>query len=112
MKQHTTRKYIKSLYGDTLISIPYCKAQFLLAFKEPQYFNSGVYGWNCDYYLFSDIAICTGYRPHGTHINYELIEEYEVRAEKIYNSVQGYENRKEKINKLLNEFLTKALNEI
>lgn len=70
--------------------------------------------WNCDVYIFEVknrfVAISTGYRPFGNEINYKIIEEYEKKAREIINNFHlTYEVRKEKVKKLLNDFLEKII---
>ncbi len=57
-----------------------------MKYEEPMYYNSGVYGWNCDIYcdFKNDIAITTGYRNMtGRIIPHELIEKYTKVAKNI-----------------------------
>ena len=79
MKKFITKKEAASRFN--LYSVGYCSLQQLLKDKHPQYYHSGVYGWNCDYYLTPfDLIICTGYRPHGRKIPYEITSKYEALA--------------------------------
>lgn len=113
MKFKTTQKAIKEGYRN-IIKIGYCDLQYLLYHKNPVAYTSGGYGWNADIYdIGGGIAICTGYRPFGDiQPDYELIREYDKRAEAIahglsYNPIKAeYE-----INKLLSEFIEKILGE-
>ena len=56
---------------------------------DPQYYNCGVYGWNCDIYTewtqrAGAVAISTGYRNmRGPMIPREVIEEYSEKADAI-----------------------------
>lgn len=64
----------------------YCDLQFIFKYEEPQYYNSGFYGWNCDVYIDykRDIAITTGYRNmRGQSIPHELIKKYSEIAKDI-----------------------------
>lgn len=64
----------------------YCDLQFIFKYEEPQYYNCGVYGWNCDIYVdySRDIAITTGYRNmRGVPIPHEILKKYSDIAEKI-----------------------------
>ena len=66
----------------------YCDLQYIFNGVEPVYYNSGVYGWNCDIYIDwrRDIAITTGYRNmRGLSIPHELIKKYSDIAKEIYN---------------------------
>ena len=84
MKAKVTRKYINAVYDD-VYSVGYCGAQSLLYGVEPFAYNAGVYGWNCDYYYVNGVCICTGYRPHGKSVNYDILNEYEKQADAIRN---------------------------
>ena len=64
----------------------YSDLQVILATSYPEYYNAGVYGWNCDVYTFGDVAITTGYRnTKGKRIPEELIERYERKAQSTYD---------------------------
>lgn len=84
-KQHTTIKYIKKVWRN-VYRCGYCDLQYIMRYEEPMYYNSGVYGWNCDVYcdFARDIAITTGYRNMtGKQIPSELIEKYSNIAKEI-----------------------------
>lgn len=66
----------------------YCDLQDIYKYDDPQYYNCGVYGWNCDIYVDykRDIAITTGYRNmRGERIPGDLIKKYSEIAKTIYN---------------------------
>ncbi len=72
----------------------YCDLQNIFRNREPQFYNSGVYGWNCDVYCDykRDIAITTGYRNMaGIRIPDELIRAYDSRAKEILNKKNWFE---------------------
>lgn len=84
-KQHTTMKHIRQVWG-TVWQCGYCDLQYIMRGTEPQYYNSGVYGWNCDIYCDykRDVAITTGYRNmRGRMIPDSLIKKYSDIAEEI-----------------------------
>lgn len=112
MKVKTTRKALISAYPKA-ISIGYCGAQYLLQYQDPYYYTCGTYGWNCDGYVINDILLTTGYRGLvGDSVNYKLLETYEKQAEKISLDYSlNYEERKEKVNTLLYEFIEKTTKE-
>ena len=85
MKVHVTRKYIKAVYGNSVFSVGYCGAWHLLSGTSPFAYNAGIYGWNCDYYNFGGVIICTGYRPHGRGCH-DITDKYEKIATEIYNN--------------------------
>lgn len=73
----------------------YCDLQYICpsSMIEPQFYNCGTYGWNCDLYCDygNDTIITTGYRnTRGVPIPQELIDKYSVLASEIgkqkYNS--------------------------
>ena len=100
MKEHTTMKSICNYWGK-VYRCGYAELQFIMRHTEPKYYNSGVYGWNCDIYVDykRDIAITTGYRNmRGTLIPHELIKKYSNIAEEISkNWSVPYEETKRKL---------------
>ena len=85
MKKHTTIKFVKG-YFNKVFYCGYCDLQDIFKYEEPQYYNAGVYGWNCDIYTdyARDIAIITGYRNMtGKRIPDELIKKYTEKAKAI-----------------------------
>lgn len=82
MKHLVTQKYIRALYGNSVFSVSYCDAQHLLIGTSPFAYNAGVYGWNCDYYHFDGVIICTGYRPHGRRC-YDITRTFELAARAV-----------------------------
>lgn len=108
MKFQTTNKQIKDNYS-TILKIGYCELQALLSYESPIAYNSGAYGWNCDFYKVNNVIICEGYRPIGQNVNFDLIRETELKAEKIkYNNLLTYEEKRSKMNELLNNFIKQA----
>lgn len=107
MKFKTTKKEVLRGYYK-VIKIGYCKLQYLLYYRKPIAYTSGVYGWNADIYEVADgIAICTGCRPFGdVDVDYELAKEYNEKAEKIICNTR-VEDAKKKLDELLKEFLEK-----
>lgn len=64
-KIKVTQKYINQNFKN-IISINYCKLQFLLNDKEPLYYNNRYEGWAFDVYVIdNNTCICTGYSPIG-----------------------------------------------
>lgn len=111
MKYKTTQKAIKENYRN-IIEVGYCELYYLLLYENPVAYNSGVYGWNFDIYeIDSNAAICTGYRPIGNiKPNYATIKEYNLKASGILNNSERV-NTKEEIEKLLQEFIEKVIEE-
>ena len=110
MKFKTTRRAIVSMFP-RLIGCGYCSMQYLLYFKTPLAYTSGVYGWNFDLYKVGGVGIATGYRNMpGRRVDYETLREYEARAEKIVHDYnKPYEERRDAVNVLLSDFINKAL---
>ena len=64
----------------------YCELSHIFRNFDPQFYNCGVYGWNCDLYADyeNDVIITTGYRNmRGEMIPAELIDRYNDKASKI-----------------------------
>lgn len=108
MKTKTTFKAIRDNYSK-ILSIGYCQAQSLLVFKNARYYNSGVYGWNCDFYVINDIVICTGYKTIGKHIDSDLVKEYNNKAYSIYReSGLKLSEVEERVNSLLLDLINES----
>ena len=101
-----------------VISAGYCQMQFLLQYKERLGFiSSKNYGHESDVFLikteFPRVAISTGYHPIGVPFIYDVVSKYEKKAEKlVHDSKLKHEEKKEKVNKLLNQFIKYALKEL
>lgn len=110
-KTKTTMKHITDTFSK-VYCCGYCDLQTIMAYEKPRYYNSGVYGWNCDIYVnyTHDIAISTGYRNmKGTTIPRELIQKYNTEAKAIretmkYNEVQTAMD--DLVNRFYNELAT------
>ena len=108
MKFQTTNKQIKDNYS-TILKIGYCELQALLSYESPIAYNAGVYGWNCDFYKVNNVIVCEGYRPIGQSVKFDLIRETELKAEKIkYNNLLTYEEKRNEMTELLNNFIKQA----
>ena len=91
MKTQTTIKSIKKNWSKVW-SCGYCDLQYIMSGVEPQYYNAGIYGSNCDIYTdaLRDIAITTGYRNMaGRTIPTEIIEKYSKIAKNILADARG-----------------------
>lgn len=109
MKFKTTKKAVKDGYWKC-ISVGYCDLQYLLQFKSPVAYTCGVYGWNADIYDFGNIAIVTGYRPFGIHIDYDIVRKYNDLAKDFISDYNiDYEERKRRADALLEDFISDAL---
>ena len=106
MKKETSMKICNSFKH--VYRAGYCELQYIApkSIIEPQYYNAGLYGWNCDLYVdyASDTIITTGYRnTRGTKIPQDLLDKYSKRAAHIKNMYAHdayYENFQEFIKEL------------
>ena len=116
MKHKTTAKAIRANYPQNLIlNVGYCGAQNLLRYEEPTAYASGVYGWNFDLYEVEGLAIVTGYRgtPASKNFDYKILKKYEDKAQKVIETLKPEgmtwdkydQQRKNKVNKLLRQFI-------
>lgn len=115
MKQHTTIKAIRNNWTK-VFRCGYCDLQYIMKYEDAQYYNSGVYGWNCDIYCdFSrDIAITTGYRNMtGRAIPSEILTKYSEAAKAILSDTFSipYDEIKAKLDENRNAFFAE-LNEL
>ena len=112
MKFKTTRKEINQNFN-SVISIGYCRAQYLLRGKNPIAYNAGYYGWNCDIYDIKGVAIVTGYQPFGNiRPHYDTIKKYEDEARKICcGSCENYQNILDQTDQLLKQFIEEVTND-
>lgn len=112
MKNQVTQKYIRALYGNSVFSVSYCDAQHLLMGSSPFAYSAGVYGWNCDYYNFGGVIICTGYRPHGRRC-YDITRTYELAARAIYDDRSlTWEERGERIAAVRDKWISDLYKEV
>ena len=114
MKTHTTIKNIRNNWRK-VYRCGYCDLQNIFRGMEPQYYNSGVYGWNCDIYCDygRDIAITTGYRNMaGKTIPDELLKKYDDRAREILGNmwVKPYDEYMKELAKNREDFLEELNN--
>jgi hypothetical protein len=111
MKTKITKKQINdsgmSFIGDI---------QTLLQYQKPQYFNCGVYGWNWDCYTFYTTGhkvyfVLNGYRnfpSNRVYPGFDFVRGYEEQARAIQKDFSlSYDEKKEKTNAVLKEFLQK-----
>lgn len=107
MKYKTTQKAIKENYSN-IICIGYCHFQQLLSGKEPIAYTTRREGWAADIYEINPTTvIVTGYAPFGNiHPTYEIIKQYENLANQVkYASLIDWNEKKERLNILINEFV-------
>ena len=104
MKYKTTRKAVVN--GSVNVrSAGYCDLSHLLINHSPVAYTCGVYGWNFDVFEVYGVTICTGYRNMpGARL--EGVREYEEKAMAIlsWDNKAPYEEKREQVEKLLQEF--------
>ena len=110
MSIRTTKKEIEKNYKNK-ICVPYCDLQYLLYFKSPEFYTSGVYGWNANIFQYNyNTVIITGYRPFGNIEKYEIVKRYENEAEKIVKKKNiTYTEKKNILDELLENFINEVL---
>lgn len=89
-KEHIAIKKVRNYWSKTF-RCGYCDLYDIMRYREPMYYNAGVYGWNCDIYTDykTDIAITTGYRNMtGERIPSELIKKYSDIAKNIVEKME------------------------
>ena len=112
MKFRVTQKEIKANF-EKIISVPYCGLQNLLNYESPIAYTARREGWAADIYdMGGGVAIVTGYAPFGKiRPSYEMREQYETQAQKIrYDYSLTWEEQREQLKKLANEFIALATN--
>lgn len=112
-KIHVSMKYVKSFWNN-VYRCGYCDLQDIMKGESPMYYNSGVYGWNCDVYCDAkrNIAITTGYRNMtGKSIPHELIKKYSDIAKEINKDYwkKPYEELQEELQKNRENFFDELL---
>jgi len=112
MKFKATKKQMKDNYN-TIISIGYCDAQYLLRYENEIAYSTRSEGWACDYYDVDGVLISTGYAPlteKNTKRDYKIIRKYDEMAQNIvYNNNIGYEEQEKQIKQLLKEFINEVI---
>lgn len=108
MKYKTTRKQIMNS-GRKVIKIGYCEVQYLLQYHNENAYTTRVEGWGADIYDIGSVTICTGYAPFGNITpKYDVVHKYEDLAREVVLSNLKYENKKEQVEVLFNEFITEV----
>lgn len=110
-KQHATIKSIRQNWKKVFYC-GYCDLQDIFYHRNPQYYNAGIYGWNCDIYcdFARDIAITTGYRNMtGRRIPDELLKKYGDIAKEInsryFTVTWGWEEKQKELEENAENFL-------
>lgn len=103
-KYKTTKKTIKEGYNK-ILCIGNGNLQYMLRYIDPFAYSTRAEGWACDYYNINGTILCDGYAPIGKNVSYDLMKKYDNRAREIRNLYLPYEEEKEKLNELLNQFM-------
>lgn len=92
-KIKTTRKQIQNSFA-RVFQCGYCELAEITT-KSPLLYNSGIYGWNYDVYVFGNIAVTTGYRGmFGKNIPHELLQELHAEKKKAANELMWTDSDK------------------
>ena len=102
MKLKASKKEFKGL---NVLRVGYCKLQYLLQYKQPFAYSSGVNGWSCDYYDLDGVIISTGYQPIGKQVNNEAVATYEDIARKVSSGALDYKEKEKLIDNLIKDFV-------
>ena len=111
MKTKVTKTAIKANYPN-ILGVSYCALQWLLKYQEPFGYSARAEGWACDYYDVGGLLISTGYGPlnGNCEADYDLIKRYDDAARGIVcDYSKDYNQQKEAINKLLDQFVKEVL---
>ena len=112
MKLQTTKTAIQNGYYN-IISIGYCDLQNLLSYKNAFAYNTGVYGWNCDFYDVDGVCISSGYRPLNdvnVKFDYEIVRIYDKKASDIRcDNTIDFEIKIKMLDDLLVEFVNECI---
>lgn len=95
-KIHVSMKYVTKIFSK-VYRAGYADLQRIMEGETPQFYNAGVYGWNCDIYanFTHNAIITTGYRnTRGKLIPDELIKKYSVAAQEIKKNNANWEEIK------------------
>lgn len=108
MKFKTTQKAVKDWYV-SVIAIPYCNFDSLLALENPVAYTTRREGWGADIYEVNDVAIATGYAPFGNiRVPYEKQREYEEKARKIRYGSKPWKEMAIELRNLLETFVSEV----
>ena len=106
MKTKTTRKYINAVWKN-VYRAGYCDLQYIMRGTDPEYYNTGVYGWNWDAYADykTNAVITTGYRNMtGDPIPDALIEKYTERAKEVIKRQWTSDNVQTELERIRRDF--------
>jgi hypothetical protein len=112
MKKKYTKRDVRN-NSVTILAIGYCKAYTLFPEGDAYGYSAGSDGWDCDYHMVfannGGVTISTGYRTIGTHVNPDIVAEYEREAREARETME-YEEYREALYKLQKKFVCAVLN--
>ncbi len=84
MKTKIAMTFITNTYK-MVFRCGYCDLCNIFKYDDANFYNCGVYGWNCDIYTYGlTAAITTGYRNmRGVRIPDDILKKYDGIAKKI-----------------------------
>ena len=113
MKVRVTRKEVLSHYTN-VIRVGYYDLQFMLKYRDANFYTAGIYGWNADIYEIDyTTAIVTGYRPFGDiQPSNERVKAFDDKARAICHDMDiSHYDKEYQLNKLIVEFVAEVTNE-
>lgn len=109
MDFEVTKKAIKENFSN-ILKVKYCDAEKLLRYKTPFAYSSGVYVRSCNYYNINGVIICTGHKPIGKAVDYNLVRKYNEKAKKIVMDLKpDWQYKERKVDRLLKKLIKEAL---
>ncbi|HCF38656.1 MAG TPA: hypothetical protein DER56_06285 [Thermosipho africanus] len=111
-KYRTTKKAMKESY-DYIIGTGAANLYYLLKYRSPFAYSARAEGWACDYYDVNGVLISSGYdyidSKRTKKADYKMISEYNGKAREISGNYDlDYEQKKEMVESLLNDFIKEA----
>ena len=91
----------------------YCNLSKICKHIEPQYYNAGIYGWNCDVYVNNQysVMISTGYRnTRGKEIPVDFLKTHDFIAKKVIAMKYDYEKEYKLLKRNYENFLQILIN--
>ena len=89
-----------------VVSVGYCRLQYLLKYRQPSFYTTRAEGWGADVYSVGITAIVTGYAPFGDIVpSYDVIKTYDDKAREIQSEHISYEDKRARTASLLEDFL-------
>ena len=100
MKTKISKNQIYANFGkENCFFVGYCELQHVLAKERANWYQNGLYGWNCDIYDLGNYCITTGYRPFGRQLPADIFRKYK----NIDANVHSQEDRDSAIASLIND---------